>query len=90
MTESDQQPLRQVSIAGVLASILSSTVTFCAEIVMHTIFKIVPVAPMALYPEFGSVKGFVKMTEDFDEPWKISGRMRRETGPRYAHISLIY
>ena len=42
MTESDQQPLRQVSIAGVLASILSSTVTFCAEIVMHTIFKLSP------------------------------------------------
>jgi prevent-host-death family protein len=31
-------------------------------------FKIVPVAPMALYPKFGSAKGLVKMAEDFDEP----------------------
>jgi hypothetical protein len=57
---------------------------------MHTIFKIVPVAPMALYPEFGSAEGCVKMAEDFDESWKISGCMHRETVPRYAHISLIY
>ena len=33
-----------------------------------TTFKIVPVAPMAPYPKFGSAKGFVKMAEDFDEP----------------------
>ena len=31
-------------------------------------FKIVSVAPVALYPKFGSAKGLVKMTEDFDEP----------------------
>jgi len=68
MTEGYQQPLRQVSISGVSASILSSTVTSYAGIVMHTVFKIVPVASMAPYPEFGSAKGFVKMTEDFDEP----------------------
>ena len=31
-------------------------------------FKIVPVAPLVPYPKFGSAKGLVKMTEDFDEP----------------------
>jgi prevent-host-death family protein len=31
-------------------------------------FKIVPIAPMAPYPKFGSAKGLVKMGEDFDEP----------------------
>jgi len=30
-------------------------------------FKIVPIAPMAPYPKFGSAKGLVKMAEDFDE-----------------------
>lgn len=31
-------------------------------------FKIVPVARMPPFPKFGSAKGRVKMTEDFDEP----------------------
>ena len=31
-------------------------------------FKIVPVALMPPFPKFGSAKGLVKMTEDFDEP----------------------
>ena len=31
-------------------------------------FQIVPVALMASSPKFGSAKGLVKMTEDFDEP----------------------
>ena len=31
-------------------------------------FKIVPVAPLPPFPKFGSAKGLVKMTEDFDEP----------------------
>jgi antitoxin (DNA-binding transcriptional repressor) of toxin-antitoxin stability system len=33
-------------------------------------FKIVRIAPVALYPKFGSAKGLVKMAEDFDEPLK--------------------
>ena len=31
-------------------------------------FKIVPIALMPPSPKFGSAKGLVKMTEDFDEP----------------------
>ena len=31
-------------------------------------FKIVPIAFMPPSPKFGSAKGLVKMTEDFDEP----------------------
>jgi prevent-host-death family protein len=31
-------------------------------------FKIIPVALMPPFPKFGSAKGRVKMTEDFDEP----------------------
>jgi antitoxin (DNA-binding transcriptional repressor) of toxin-antitoxin stability system len=31
-------------------------------------FKIVPVAPIAPYPKFGSAKGLIKMSEGFDEP----------------------
>ena len=31
-------------------------------------FKIVPAAPLAPYPKFGSAKGLVKIAEDFDEP----------------------
>ena len=31
-------------------------------------FKIIPVAPLAPSPKFGSAKGLVQMAEDFDEP----------------------
>jgi prevent-host-death family protein len=31
-------------------------------------FKIIPVVPRTPSPKFGSAKGRVKMTEDFDEP----------------------
>ncbi len=31
-------------------------------------FKIVPVAPVAPYPKFGSAKGLVQIMKDFDEP----------------------
>jgi antitoxin (DNA-binding transcriptional repressor) of toxin-antitoxin stability system len=31
-------------------------------------FKIIPVVPITPSPKFGSAKGRVKMTEDFDEP----------------------
>ena len=31
-------------------------------------FKIVPVAPIAPHPTFGSAKGLVHMAEGFDEP----------------------
>ena len=32
------------------------------------IFKIIPVIPVTPSPKFGSAKGRVHMTEDFDEP----------------------
>jgi prevent-host-death family protein len=31
-------------------------------------FKIIPAAPLAPYPKFGSAKGLVHIAEDFDEP----------------------
>lgn len=31
-------------------------------------FKIVPVAPVASYPKFGSAKSLVQIMKDFDEP----------------------
>jgi antitoxin (DNA-binding transcriptional repressor) of toxin-antitoxin stability system len=33
-----------------------------------TSFKIVPIAARAAIPQFGSAKGLVKMSDDFDEP----------------------
>ncbi len=34
------------------------------------VFKIVPVFQTSPYPKFGSAKGEVEMSEDFDEPLK--------------------
>jgi antitoxin (DNA-binding transcriptional repressor) of toxin-antitoxin stability system len=34
------------------------------------IVKLVPVSGQKKRPQFGSVKGLIKMTEDFDEPLK--------------------
>src|SRR5262245_699819 len=33
-----------------------------------TTFKIVRIAPIAPYPKFGSAKGLMKISKDFDEP----------------------
>src|SRR5215510_7998478 len=33
-----------------------------------TTFKIVRIAPVAPYPKFGSAKGLMKISKDFDEP----------------------
>ncbi|GET40710.1 type II toxin-antitoxin system Phd/YefM family antitoxin [Microseira wollei] len=33
-----------------------------------TLFKIVPLKAVAAIPKFGSAKGLVKMSDDFDEP----------------------
>ena len=33
-----------------------------------TAFKIVPISPNKPYPRFGSAKGLIEMSDDFDEP----------------------
>lgn len=33
-----------------------------------TAFKIVPISKTKPYPKFGSAKGLIKMSDDFDEP----------------------
>jgi prevent-host-death family protein len=33
-----------------------------------TAFKIVPISEIKPYPKFGSAKGLIKMSDDFDEP----------------------
>jgi prevent-host-death family protein len=38
-------------------------------------FKIIPVAPMPPSPKFGSARGQVKMTEDFDEPLELDDQV---------------
>jgi antitoxin (DNA-binding transcriptional repressor) of toxin-antitoxin stability system len=57
--------------AGQLAELIDE-VASGEEVVIKredgTTFKIVPVARISPSPKFGSAKGRVKMTEDFDEP----------------------
>jgi antitoxin (DNA-binding transcriptional repressor) of toxin-antitoxin stability system len=36
----------------------------------HHIVKLVPISAQKNRPRFGSAKGLIKMTEDFDEPLK--------------------
>ena len=57
--------------AGRLAELIDEVASGEEVVIMRedgATFKIIPVALTSPSPKFGSAKGRVKMTEDFDEP----------------------
>ncbi len=67
-------PMHEVKLkeAKVRLAELIDEAAFGEEVVIvrsdGTAFKIVPISKTEPYPEFGSAKGLIEMSEDFDEP----------------------
>ena len=53
-------------------------------------FKIVSAAPLLLIPNSAVRKVSYTSQRTLTSRWKIFRRMRRESGSRYAYLSLVY